>query len=245
MDRSADNRRVARLVVALAEREDLNSYVAIQKKKGIDRTTLARWRDGKGRRTDWFKGAEEAFDLEPGTLHRIREGQLGVEEVLANWDRAHDRDPGSVSFRSGDPGNDASSQLVDQHAEDRAAHEAELEKLVQSQIRKLGYRPQLPGPGEPPFDLAVFQDGEPTMIIECKTVGAASREGLSKRVWEALGVLGLYAEDLGNDVVRILAMEREPTAEELDLAEQRGVRVTWPDDWSGLGLDQENDQPAG
>lgn len=123
MDPSTANRRVYRLIAALSEERGWTSRLEIQKHTGIDRGTLARWRDGGGRKTDWFEKAETAFDLEEGTLARVRAGELSVEEVLGGGEAP--AEPESVEFASG-------IRPEDLPPEKRAAYEWHLE-----QARKL------------------------------------------------------------------------------------------------------------
>lgn len=55
---------------------------------------------------------------------------------------------------------------------------------------------------------------------------------------EAMGQLLMYVDELAGDVVPAVVLEQEPTAEEREHLEKRGVRVASPGAWSGLTLEQ-------
>lgn len=233
-------RKLHDAVVALAQRKGWTTTEAIVRETGVARSTLDRWSDDAGSgRGDALAKLEKALDLPAGVLARVRDGELDIEDLL--------EEAGSVSFRSGgeslhDPATDSSAflqQAFERLAEDRAAHGYALEELLQEQVRVGGIRPELPGPDEPGYDLAwALPDGR-RAVAEVKVAGASS-----DRVWQAMGQLLVYVDELSGETVPVVVIEREPTDEERQHLEKRGVRVAWPGDWAGLGLDQEK-QPAG
>lgn len=237
MDPSTGNRRVYRLITALSEQRGWTSRLAIQQNTGIDRGTLARWRDGGGRKTDWFEKAERALELEPGTLARVRAGELDPEDLLAGAERPADRLEHAA--RSGEVAHGIEEMFRrDIEAIDRG-HEAELTDLLVNQLRARGIRPEFAPPDQPPVDLMVTGPDGTTHLVEVKRTGDRT-DG----TYAAMGQLLEYARAFDPTPALWILIDRAPTEGEAETLATQGIRVLHPGDWSPLDLIKDTNQPA-
>ncbi len=112
---------------------------------------------------------------------------------------------------------------------------AKTQNELAAVLRALGMEPRSPAPAEPSFDVG-WQNQERFFVAEVKSISNANEE---KQLRMGLGQVLVYKHRLealhGREVCPVLALERQPPADWLELCARLNVAVVWSGDFSGLG----------
>lgn len=136
-----DARAVYELVTRLGAIKGWTSHAEIHRQTGVAASTLARWKQGGGGRTDWFQRFEEKYPLPDGLLLDVYEGRLTPDEVVAKYRPEVAREtPTQSDFRTGPDADLDRARDLEGHAAMSAVLVEALEsaKTVGKSIGKLG-----------------------------------------------------------------------------------------------------------
>lgn len=242
-----------RAIRGVAARRGLKTPAEIARASGVAYSTLGRMQKGSGGRGDALAKLEAALDLGPGTLARVRAGELDPDELITDpavgtgaFARGAD-----VAFRSGSTQpsviHDLTSEASRIAQAERSATEGALFRLALNQLQKRGLVAMAPNNPRQSFDLIVMErypTGEPPeggntirALVDCRAVGDST-----DAVFGAIRDLKARVRELAEDedeldmgsLVQLLVIEREPTEEEVGAYRATGVRILHPGDWSPL-----------
>lgn len=113
------------------------------------------------------------------------------------------------------------------------AGHATVQNALADYLRSRGWTPLSPGPREPDFDLAWVSDR--VHVAEVKSLTGANED---RQMRLGLGQVLHYRHQLSlvhGEATAVLAVERQPSGEWVDLCRALGVILVWPGSWGLLG----------